>query len=236
MLSVVAILGAAAALTVTFGTPLVSCALDGGVVSAGYTISATAASAAVVTETLKDSGGNTVTTKSFTLPAGSVTDGGGWTIAGRSKVYDGTFTTSGLPDGEYSLEVCATQPGSQGNPAKNACITEALVVDCVRAFPTACTAAPFGEVVGNNHIRVNAAAQINFKGNFGTEATVTVQGPNFVETATITQNGNSCNYHANWKFTNGEGADLYGNGGPGTYTVFVSGNGKTLTFNVTLTD
>ena len=30
--------------------------------------------------------------------------------------------------------------------------------------------------------------------------------------------------------------DLYGNGGPGSYRVAVTGNGKTLTFYVNLTD
>ena len=236
VLGAVAMLGAAATLSITFGAPTVSCALDGGVVSAAYTITATSAAAAVVTETLKDSGGNTVTSNSHTVAAGDVTDGGGWTFAGRTKAYDGTFTASGLADGEYSLEVCATQPGSQGTPAKSACITEAIVVDCLQIIETACSAQPFGEVVGNKHIRVEASAQINFKGDFGSEATVTITGPNFSETATIAEAGNSCNYHANWKFTNGEGSDLYGNGGSGTYTVSVSGNGKTLTFDVSLSD
>jgi hypothetical protein len=240
VLCAVTMLGAAATLSITFDAPAVTCALDGsgGVVSAGYTITASSASAAVVTETLKDSGGNTVASasKSYTLPAGNVADGGGWTFAGRTKAHDGTFTASALADGEYSLEVCATQPGSQGNPAKSACITEALVVDCSGTIETACSAQPFGEVVGNRHIRVDAAAQVNFKGDFGTLATLTITGPGFAESATIPENGNSCNYHANWKFTNGAGADIYGNSGPGTYTATVTGNGKTLTFDVTLGD
>jgi hypothetical protein len=229
-------LGAAATLSIAFGAPVVSCALDGGAVSAAYTITASSAGAAVIIETLKDSGGNTVTSKSHTVAAGNVTDGGGWTFAGRTKLYDGTFTTSGLADGEYSLEVCATQAGSQGNPDKSACITEAILVDCLQFAETACSAGPFGEVVGNKRIRVAATAQINFRGDFGSEPTVTITGPNFSETATIRQDGNSCNYHGNWKFTNGQGADIYGNGGPGVYTVLVSGNGKTLTFDVSLTD
>jgi hypothetical protein len=129
-----------------------------------------------------------------------------------------------------------TQPGSQGNPSKTACVTEALLVDCTGATETACSAQPFGEVVGNKHIGIDAAAQINFKGDFGTEAAVWVTGPSFSEGALVTEAGNSCRYHANWKFTNGQGADLYGNGGPGSYRVVVTGNGKTLTFYVNLTD
>jgi hypothetical protein len=53
----------------------------------------------------------------------------------------------------------------------------------------------------------------------------------------VVRAGDSCNYHANWKFTNDSGADIYGNNGDGVYTVTVTGNNQTpLEFSVTLRD
>ena len=221
-------------LTILFGAPTVVCTTSGGSVSAGYTITTTAADAAGVTETLTLNG-NEVTSHGFTIPAGNVSNGGGWTFAGRTKTYDGTFTTSGLADGTYSLEICAAQAGANGNPSKGVCQSETIVVNCGATVPTACSSAPFGEVVGNHNISVNATAQVNFRGDFGSSATLDITGPSaFTASATVDGDGNSCNYHANWKFTNGNGADVYGNDGPGTYTLVVTGNGHSLTFWTTL--
>lgn len=55
-----------------------------------------------------------------------------------------------------------------------------------------------------------------------------------VGSADISRNGDSCTYHANWKFTTESGADIYGNNGPGVYTLTITGNGKTLQFSTTL--
>jgi hypothetical protein len=230
VLTAATIWAAGTALTITFGTPTVICATDGGSVTASYTIATTAADAANVTETLSLNG-NEVTSHAFTIAAGNVANGGGWTFAGRTKTYDGTFTATGLADGTYTLEVCAAQGGANGNLAKAVCQSETIVVSCGPLVDPPCSSEPFGEVVGNHNISVNAAAQVNFRGDFGDSASLNITGPDgFTATASIDRDGNSCNYHANWKFTNGSGADIYGNDGPGTYTLVVSGNGHTLTF------
>ena len=79
-------------------------------------------------------------------------------------------------------------------------------------------------------------AQIQFEGDFGPTAHLEITDSNgaFVGAADIKRNGDSCNYHANWKFTNGSGADIYGNNGPGVYALKVTGNGKTLDISTTL--
>jgi hypothetical protein len=220
-------------LTLTFGTPTIFCTRNGGSVSATYTLATTAAEAANVTETLTLNGSE-VKSNSFTIASGNAANGGGWTFAGRTKTFDGTFTADGLPDGTYTLEVCAAQSGSNGNPGKAVCQSETVVVSCATIDP-ACSSEPFGEVVGNHHISVNAAAQVNFRGDFGDAALLTITSPNgSAASATVNRDGNSCNYHANWKFTNTSGADIYGNDGPGPYTLVVTGNGHTLTFSATL--
>ena len=63
-----------------------------------------------------------------------------------------------------------------------------------------------------------------------------VVGNGFSDSASISQNGNSCTYHANWKFQNANGADLFGANGAGSYQVTVTGNGKTLQFTINLVD
>ena len=220
-------------MTLTFVTPTVVCAWNGGSVSAPYTIATTAGDGATVTETLSLNG-NEVTSHAFTIASGNVLNGGGWTFAGRTKTYDGAFTANGLADGTYTLEVCAVQNGANGNPGKSACQSETIVVSC-GSVDSACASGPFGEVVGNRNIGVQAAAQVNFRGDFGDLATLDITGPNgFSAEAIINRDGNSCNYHANWKFTNASGADIYGNDGPGTYTLVATGNGHVLTFWATL--
>jgi hypothetical protein len=140
------------------------------------------------------------------------------------------------------LEVCAVQAGSNGNPSKSICQTETILVNCAQQV-TACTAAPFGETPANLHIRDHATAQLQFHGDFGDPATVRITGPNGSsafdsDNFSIGENGNSCNYHANWSFTgsNGNGADLTGNAGAGLYHVVVTGNGRQLAYDVTLND
>jgi hypothetical protein len=220
-------------MTLTFGTPAVTCTSNGGSVTATYTVATTAGDGASVTETLTLNG-NEVASHAFTIASGNILNGGGWTFAGRTKTYDGTFSASGLANGSYILEVCAVQNGANGNPGKSACQSETVVVSCGSIDP-ACASGPFGEVVGNRNISVQAAAQVNFRGDFGDAATLDITGPNgFSAEAIINRDGNSCNYHANWKFTNSSGADIFGNDGPGTYTLVVTGNGHSLTFWATL--
>ena len=227
----VAVWAAGTALSITFGSPTVIC--PDGNVSADYTISTTAASGATVTETLSSASNPLVAQHSYDILPGNVS--GGWTFGGRTKTYDGTFVANGLSNGTYSLQVCVTQAGSGGNPDKTVCNSETIVVACSDTFNPCASVAPFGEVEGNNQITDHSTVQINFEGDFGTVATVEISNTNgFFRSANVNRNGDSCNYHANWKFTTDNGADIFGNDGPGVYTVKVSGNNQTLEFPVTL--
>jgi hypothetical protein len=222
-------------LSIALGEPTVIC--PDGNVSVSYTIATTAASAAAVTEILTDSTNTTVAERSYDILAGNVP--GGWTFAGRTKTYDAVFQANGLNDGTYSLQICATQAGSGGNADKTVCTTQAIVVACGEEIVNPCaSAAPFGEVVGNNKISRDAAAQIQFRGNFGPTATMEITNANgFYRSASVAKAGDSCNYHANWKFTTPNGSDVFGNDGAGVYTVTVSGNTQPLLqFSVTLAD
>ena len=229
------LVAAGTALSVAFDEPIVSC--PNGDVSASYTISTTAAAATSVTAKLTNSNNIVVAQHSYTVLAGNVP--GGWTFAGNTKTYDGVFQTTGLSDGTYSLQICATQPGSGGNPNKTVCQSETIVVACAEQVVNPCAStAPFGEVVGNNQITAHSTAQIQFRGNFGASAFVEITDANgFYRSASIAKAGDSCNYHANWKFTTPDGADIYGNNGAGVYTVTVTGNNQPpLQFSVTLTN
>ena len=226
---------AAVTLTIAFANPDVECTLNGANVSVDYTISSTDASSSAVVETLTDSNNVTKKTKSYTIVGAN--QPGGWIVAGRTKTFDATFQATSLADGDYSLEVCVAQAGSGGNDGKTVCQTKTITVNCGEAVVNPCAnTAPFGEVLGNKHISDNSTAQIQFEGDFGPTAHLEITDSNgaYVGSADISRNGDSCNYHANWKFTNGSGADIYGNYGPGVYTLKVTGNGKILEFSTTL--
>lgn len=234
VLTVGVALSAAVTLTLAFQSPEVECAPGGANVSVDYTIGSTAASPTTVVETLTDANGVTKKTNQYIISGSNVA--GGWIVGGRTKTFDATFQAAGLADGEYSLEVCVTQAGSDGNPDKQICQTTPITVNCWEAAVNPCAnTAPFGEVVGNTRINPNATAQIQFQGDFGPGAMVEItDASGFYRSAYIERNGDSCTYHANWKFTTDSGADFYGNNGAGVYTVKVTGNGKTLEFSVTL--
>lgn len=226
---------AAVTLTIAFGTPNVLCTPDGATASVDYTASSTDASPSAVVETLRDANSVVKKSNSYSIVGSNVP--GGWVVAGRTKTYDATFQATGLADGDYSLEVCVTQAGLGGNGLKKVCQTTAITVNCGQAVVNPCAnTAAFGEVVGNQNIGDTSTAQIQFEGDFGPTAHLEITDSNgaFVGAADIKRNGDSCNYHANWKFTNGSGADIYGNNGPGVYALKVTGNGKTLDISTTL--
>jgi hypothetical protein len=225
---------AGTALSIVFGTPTVVC--PEGNVAVEYTISTTAADGATVTEKLTDSSNATITQSSYDIQSGNVA--GGWTFGGtRTKTHDDTFEYNGLSNGTYSLQVCVMQAGSGSNPAKTVCNSQTIVVDCSQIGNPCANTAPFGEVVGNTKIGDHATVQINFEGDFGASAMVEIRNADsFYAFAWINKNGDSCNYHANWKLTTPDGSDFYGSAGAGVYTVTVTGNGATLQFPVTLSD
>ncbi len=226
---------AAVTLTITFGDPNIECTIDGANLSVDYTIGSTDASSSTVVETLRDSSNVTKKANSYNISGSNVP--GGWVVAGRIKTKDATFQATGLADGDYSFEVCITQAGSGGNASKQLCQTKTITVNCGEAVVNPCAnTAPFGEVLGNRHIGDTSTAQIQFEGDFGAIAHLEISDSDgaYVGSADINRNGESCTYHANWKFTNGSGADIFGNHGTGVYTLKVTGNGKTLEFSTTL--
>jgi hypothetical protein len=229
------VFGVGTTLGINFGDVIVQCLTGGASVRADYTINTVAADATGVAERLtRLSDSALVSSRSYTIPSGNTV--GGWVFAGRTKTFDGSFQTSGLADGDYRLEVCATQAGSNGNPAKMTCQTIDIVVNCAEVATNPCAnAAPFGEVVGRPTITDQATVQILVSGDFGPTALFTIEkGGIVIGSASISRAGDSCNYHANWKFTNGSGADLYGNDGPGVYSITVTGDGNELVFSETL--
>jgi len=220
--------GPATMLTVVFGTPAITCPGDATI---EYTVTSTSAQEAGVVETLS---GPVTRSASYTIKSGNVANG--WTVAGRTKTFDGVFHATNLTDGDYTLQVCVTEAGSNGNPAKTVCESQAFTVNCAELVINPCAnEAPFGEVVGNTHISHTSSVQIQFAGDFGDYASIEITGDNnFYAATTVNRNGDSCNYHVNWKFTNENGADLYGTPQPGVYSAKVTGNGKTLQFAIVL--
>ena len=226
---------AAVSLTIAFGAPEVQCADGGANVTVDYTVSSTDAAPSTVVETLRDSSNVVKKTNSYNIVGTNVA--GGWTVGGRTKTHDSTFQTIALADGDYTLEVCVIQAGAGGNPDKKVCQSVPVTVHCQEAIVNPCAnTAPFGEVTGNTHISATATAQILFSGDFGPSAYVVIKDSDGIEVghALVNRSGDSCNYHANWKFMTGSGADIYGNHGEGNYNVVVDGNFKHLEFSVIL--
>jgi hypothetical protein len=184
---------------------------SGASVSVHYTVVSTgSADSAVMTATI----GST----SYALPtiaSGNVNGGGGWTMSGRTKTAEGTFSTA-LPNGTYIVSICANQSTNPGRESKISCSEATIVVNCVS--PSACAnVGPFGEVphnknlcAGNGHGNI----EIQFRGDFGEVATLVIEGPNgFSLVVPVDRAGDSCNYHYNWNPAAGQA--------PGTYTFSV---------------
>jgi hypothetical protein len=229
VLAAVALLAAGTSLSIVFSPTTVTCNGDGTAnVTFDWTVTSTAAADAATVTGQVD--GGTI----FSLPgiaAGNVTNGGGWTFAGRMKTADGSYTTT-LANGTHTFTVCATQAGSNGNPDKTACATTTVTVDCTSTSACA-NAEVFGEVPANRNLCLaNGHIEIQFQGDFDDIASLKIDGPTgtgFTKTVYVDRAGNSCNYHYNW-----DPQDSDGNGGPGTYSFTVNGNSKTLTFGADL--
>lgn len=226
---------AAVTITVTFDTATVTCGANGASVSAPYTISTSAAAYTTVAETLTNSLHAVVASNTYTID-------GTWTVAGRTKTYDGTFTALNLANGTYTLQVCATQAGSIGNPDKEVCSNETITVACgsTSNCPSDVTGF-FGEVTGNPSIGNGngGALNINIKGDLGTSVTILItDASGFSRQFQVPENGTSCNYHALWQFktATGEGADVYGNDGPGQYNIYAWGTSNTNTGDISHAD
>jgi hypothetical protein len=211
-------------LTVTLDAPTVTCNAqgNGATVSIDYTVLSTgSADSAEMTVSV-----NGVISALPTIKSGSITDGGGWTMGGRTKTAEGTFTTE-LPNGTYNVFVCANQSTNPGRISKMACsATAAVVVNCTS--PSACAnVGPFGEVPANKNLCAgngNGNIQIQFRGDFGPVAMLLVQGPGgFAMNVPVERAGDSCNYHYNWDPADGQQ--------PGIYTFSV---GSDLTWTATL--
>ncbi len=148
---------------------------------------------------------------------------------GRIKTASYAVSTS-VPNGEHTVQLCFTQSGSQGREPKRTCAAPiTVVIDCAPA--NVCEdQEPFGNLVGNpNLCNGNGPPHIpvHVRGDFGEEPSLTIAGPGgFSHSAVMNHAGESCNYHYNW--------DTASNGGAGTYTFTVTGNGHTLSFTAQL--
>lgn len=192
-------------------------------VTVSYSVVSTgAADAATVTYTVD--GGAVQSLPS--IAAGNIDDGGGWTFDGRTKTAGGQFTLT-LASGGHSIEVCGVQNGSNGNEDKLACQTLNVVVQCSSTNACERVTEVFGEVPSNKNVcKNNTPVQIQFKGNFGDPALMSITGPKSFNSGPIQVNrsGDSCVYHYNWFPAT--------NGGAGTYQFSIN-NGQ-FTFSADL--
>lgn len=209
--------------SVAFSDPTITCNASGtgATVTFNYTVTSNSSSAATVTGAIDDG-------TPFALPGIATTD---WTCGSpcNTKTAEGTYTTT-LTNGTHTFEVCATQPGSGGNPDKTGCETQTVVVNCSPAS-TGCSSKVFGEVPANKNLcSASGKIEIQFSGDFGPTATLEIDGPNDFSTSfPVDRAGASCNYHYNWD-------PGTGNGGPGNYSFKVTGTGLSgeLDFTATL--
>lgn len=148
---------------------------------------------------------------------------------GRIKTASYALSLS-LANGEHSVQVCFTQSGSQGREPKQVCAAPVtVVVDC--APDNVCEGMePFGNLVGNPSLctgRGPPHIPVHVRGDFGEDPALTIAGPEgFSFSAAMNHAGESCVYQYNW--------DAESNGGAGTYTFTVTGNGHTLSFTAEL--
>jgi len=209
-------------LSVIAGPPTVTCDPSGlfATVTANYTVVSTgSADSAVMVASF---GGHDYALP--TIASGNVTGGGGWTISGRTKTAEGTFTTT-TTNGTYTLSICATQSGAGGRDSKTACSAPVTVtVNCTVTDPCA-SGGVFGEVPANKNLcKANGHIEVQFRGNFGDVATLVISGPGgFTLSTGVDRAGDSCNYHYNW--------DPAANMAAGSYTFTVNGD---LTFSADL--
>jgi hypothetical protein len=215
-------------LSVTFGsTPYTYvCNGDGtATVTVYYTVTSVNASTAQVTWSLDGGSSNPL----ITIKSGNVNSNGPgmWTINGDVKTYTDSYTFT-LAAGTYDFTACVGQAGSSACSAP-------LTLDlssCLADAGSSCGANPFGEVPHNTNLcKANGQIEIQFTGNFGATAHLTVvdsSGNTYVD-ADVARAGDSCNYHYNWNPapTDSNRNAGTGNGGAGTYTFTATGNGQT---------
>jgi hypothetical protein len=136
-----------------------------------------------------------------TVVEDGISPDGPWSGEGRVKTVTTTFEVGPFPNGTYEITIYASQSG-EGNENKTAVPIDAeLTIDC-QATNT-CDQGNigfFGEVVGNKNIcTVGATINIQFKGDFGSSAEVTIAGPGGYSTSiTAERAGESCVYHGKW--------------------------------------
>ncbi len=147
---------------------------------------------------------------------------------GRVKTASYSVSLSGLADGTHSVVLCFTESGAQGREPKEYC-TAAISVT-VACASTCADEQPFGDIVGNPSLcKGNGPPHIpiHVKGDFGEAPALHIAGPSgYALDATMNHAGESCVYQYNW--------DTAGNGGAGTYTFHVTGNGHVLDFSAEL--
>ena len=225
--------GTGLAVTLAFD-PLVDLVCDNGqgTVTIHYTAGGgNSADGATVNYTVMTNPGG-VEVQAGSLPSiaeGTTTDtpAGDWVNDKGTKTYSDSFNLT-LSNGTYDIEVCVDQSGA--TERKHACGTITVTVDCQITEET-CDKGNviFGEVVGNKNVcKASNVVNFQFAGLYGPTATVDLSGPGgFHKTFYVDRAGDSCNYHLLWQATGD-------NGGAGNYTLAVSGNGNSESYDVAL--
>jgi hypothetical protein len=219
-------------LSMDLTTTLGECVNGVSEVTVAYTVTSTgAADSATVSYSV--SGGISAVGTLPTIASGLVTDGGGWTKGqGAIKTAGGELKLS-LANGEYDIEVCAEQHGSDGNPDKQACNSVHVQVNCALEGTCDQRSELFGEVVGNKNLcQSESRINVQVKGLFGPTAMLEVkdQGGALVGLFSTTRAGDSCVYHWNLDPKTWAAATA------GFYTFRVIGeNGATYDFGANLT-
>lgn len=194
---------------------------SGGAVTIHYTATSSAsADYADVSLTVTDVGTSTVVyTDSGSIAEGTINDTppGDWVPTGSQgeKSYSNTFTFN-LANGTYDVQVCAEQSGAT---RKSDCTEIRIEIACTASESCDQGNEVFGEVVGNKNVcKSSDVVNFSFKGLYGDEPTVQINGPSSFSASFPAQRaGDSCVYHLHW---NASAA----NGGAGWYTFTVNGD------------
>jgi hypothetical protein len=212
-------------LSVVVSAEAAACVNGISAVTVNYTVTSTGAADAATVGYSVNLG------SSVPLPtiASGVAPIGGWTQGiGRNKTATGQFVLN-LSNGEYDIEVCAAQNGTD---AKSDCNSVHVQVLCTEVEACDQSAVLFGEVAGNKNLcKSDARINVQLKGLFGPTAGLEVKNElgDVVQTVSTDRAGDSCVYH--WNVNPKDWSSMT----PGLYTFKVTGqNGATYSFSAPL--
>lgn len=141
--------------------------------------------------------------------------------AKKTYSYSNSYETT-YSNGSHDVQLCFTQPS--GNLRMTACTTVKVVVACTPETVKECHDRIFGETIGNKNLckaNGNGGPHVNIQasGDYGSTATITIDGPGYHAEKLTDRRGESCNYIYDWD-PKAEGAVA------GDYTFKISGSGS----------